>query len=67
MKRDPPTVTSGVRIGTAAMTTKGMTADGFIQTARLIDKVCKALAQDTFTDDFKASIRAEVNELVSSL
>lgn len=36
-----PKETSGVRIGTAAETTKGKTADDFIQIARRIDKIIK--------------------------
>ena len=35
--------TSGVRIGTAAMTTKGFTAEQFIATAHKIDEVIKKL------------------------
>ena len=36
-----PMQTSGVRIGTAAMTTKGFTAKDFVETAHKIDKVIK--------------------------
>ena len=36
-----PKETSGVRIGTAAMTTKGFTAEDFIEVAQIIDKVIK--------------------------
>lgn len=38
-----PMQTSGVRIGTAAMTTRGMTASGFITTAEIIKDVYNAL------------------------
>ena len=38
-----PMQTSGVRIGTAAMTTKGFTAAQFIDTAHKIDEVIKKL------------------------
>ena len=38
-----PMQTSGVRIGTAAMTTKGFTAEQFIATAHKIDEVIKKL------------------------
>lgn len=38
-----PSETSGVRIGTAPMTTKGYKEDDFIAVARIIDKVVKSL------------------------
>ena len=38
-----PMQTSGVRIGTAAMTTKGYTADDFIEVAHKIDKIISSL------------------------
>ncbi len=38
-----PAETSGVRIGTPAMTTKGFTKEQFIETARRIDKIIKSL------------------------
>jgi len=41
-----PFQTSGVRIGTAAMTTKGFTKEQFIEVARRIDKVIKKLQSE---------------------
>lgn len=38
-----PMQTSGVRIGTAAMTTKGFTKEKFVETARRIDKIIKSI------------------------
>lgn len=38
-----PSETSGIRIGTAAMTTKGYTEENFIAVARTIDKIIQAL------------------------
>ena len=38
-----PAETSGVRIGTAAMTTKGWKAEDFIKAARKIDEVIKGM------------------------
>lgn len=38
-----PMQTSGVRIGTAAMTTKGFTAEQFVETAHRIDAVIKSI------------------------
>ena len=40
-----PMQTSGVRIGTAAMTTKGFTAEQFVETARKIDKIIQSIQQ----------------------
>lgn len=37
----PPKVTSGLRIGSAAMTTRGFTKHDFIKTAQLIDKALR--------------------------
>lgn len=36
-----PTLTSGVRIGTAAMTTRGFTEEDFVDTARRIDRIIR--------------------------
>jgi glycine hydroxymethyltransferase len=54
-----PFVTSGVRIGTSAVTTRGMKEPEMERIAELIDRVLKA------TDDagVKASVRKEVREL----
>ena len=41
--RRPPSQTSGVRIGTAAMTTKGYTAADFCRVARRIDEVIRGM------------------------
>lgn len=42
-ERRSPMQTSGVRIGTAAMTTKGYTADDFIEVAHKIDRIISSL------------------------
>lgn len=41
-----PQQTSGVRIGTAAMTTKGYTAEDFIKVARTIDSIIKTMQEE---------------------
>ena len=41
--RRPPSQTSGVRIGTAAMTTRGYTAEDFCRVARRIDEVIRGM------------------------
>ena len=40
---ESPFVTSGVRIGTAAMTTKGYTAEDFCRVAHRIDEVVRQM------------------------
>ena len=62
-----PSVTSGVRIGTAAMTTRGFGKAEFIAAAHLIDKAVRALADGTFTDDTAAAIGAEARALIASV
>ena len=62
-----PSVTSGVRIGTAAMTTRGFGKAEFIAAAHLIDKAVRALAEGTFTDDTAAAIGAEARALIASV
>ena len=62
-----PQVTSGVRIGTAAMTTKGMTAEGFIATARVIDKVVRALQEKRFDEAFIESVKAETAAILAGI
>ncbi len=52
-----PFVTSGVRIGTAAMTTRGFKEEDFVKTAELIDYVL------THMDGDLSSVRAQVVEL----
>ncbi|MBQ6066307.1 MAG: serine hydroxymethyltransferase [Clostridia bacterium] len=42
-EKRPPSQASGVRIGTAPMTTKGFTAEDFINTAHKIDEVINAM------------------------
>ncbi len=62
-----PMVTSGVRVGTAAMTTRGMSAQGFVETARVIDRVVKALQSDGFTESFIASAKEDVARIVARI
>ena len=44
-EKRPPSQASGVRIGTAPMTTKGFTAQDFIDTAHKIDEVIRAMGE----------------------
>ncbi|MBI3233853.1 MAG: serine hydroxymethyltransferase, partial [Bacteroidetes bacterium] len=54
-----PFVTSGMRIGTSAMTTRGFTEKQFVEVAQLIDKVLV----NNESDSVIAEVRKEVNRL----
>ena len=57
-----PFVTSGMRLGTPAITTRGGTAEDMVQIAQLIDKVIMNHDNDTEL----AGIKKSVNEMMSS-
>lgn len=56
---ESPFVTSGIRIGSPAMTTRGFGEDEFKQVARLIDKVL----QDPENESLLGTVKEEVKEL----
>ncbi|GJM44693.1 MAG: serine hydroxymethyltransferase [Gemmatimonadota bacterium] len=58
----PPMITSGVRVGTPAVTTRGMGPDAMKRIARLMGRT---LANESEDDTVKAAIRAEVEALAS--
>ncbi len=60
-----PSVTSGVRIGTAAMTTRGFNEEKFVAAAHLIDEVVTALAAGTFTDETAALVGEKARALIA--
>ena len=62
-----PQVTSGARVGTAAMTTHGMDADGFVRTAGVIDRVIKALKADAFDDALIEACRADTASIIADI
>jgi len=58
----PPTLTSGVRIGTPAVTTRGMGKDAMVRIAKLI---ARTLANEHEDDATKAAIRKDVEALAA--
>ncbi|MDX8482351.1 serine hydroxymethyltransferase [Mesorhizobium sp. VK24D] len=62
-----PTVTSGVRLGTPACTTRGFLADEFRQVGRMTMRVIDGLAANGETGNaaVEAAVREEVHDLVS--
>ena len=61
---EKPTVTSGIRLGTPAVTTRGMKEEDMIVIADVIDKVLSANADDKETF---AAVIAEGKETISAL
>ncbi|CRH55338.1 serine hydroxymethyltransferase [Mycoplasmopsis arginini] len=58
---ESPLVSSGIRLGSAAMTSRGFGEDEFIILANLIDK----LLRDPYNDSLKMIIKKEVSKLTS--
>ncbi|WP_369991199.1 serine hydroxymethyltransferase [Mycoplasmopsis arginini] len=58
---ESPLVSSGIRLGSAAMTSRGFSEDEFIILANLIDK----LLRDPYNDSLKIIIKKEVSKLTS--
>ncbi|MBE2190535.1 MAG: serine hydroxymethyltransferase [Candidatus Kapabacteria bacterium] len=57
----PPLVTSGIRLGTPAMTTRGLKEDDFVQVAEFIDKVITNVGNESVY----VQVRNEVKEFTS--
>jgi len=58
-----PFVTSGIRIGTPAITTRGLKETDMEKVAELIDRVIS----DPENEENLGKVRQEVNEMMSSL
>jgi glycine hydroxymethyltransferase len=59
---ESPFVTSGIRLGTPALTTRGMEEDAMVEVADLIDRVLSNL-DDPEIDTIKDDVRNDVREL----
>jgi glycine hydroxymethyltransferase len=62
---EKPTVTSGIRLGSPAATTRGFGAAEFRTVGRLIAEVLRAASRDRDDNGAEARVRAEVTELCS--
>ena len=62
-----PMITSGVRIGTAAMTTRGLGGAGFMAVASIIDRVVKSILANQFDAHFADEIKNEVKIITQVL
>jgi glycine hydroxymethyltransferase len=63
--QESPFVTSGIRLGTPAVTTRGYTENDMETIAELIDEALTAAVRGTL-DEVRASLRARVQELSSA-
>ena len=57
-----PFITSGIRVGTAAMTTRGFKEDDMIKIVNYIDEVISNISNDAYL----ASIKTEINKWAGS-
>lgn len=60
---EKPTVTSGIRLGTPAPTTRGFTASDFQEVGKIIAGYLKEMQKGTMSEETKASYRKRVHAL----
>ena len=65
--QNSPFITSGVRIGTPAMTTRGLQKDNFVEIAHIIDSVLKDNSQENITGNTTNSSSTEANTTSDSM
>lgn len=54
----PPTVTSGIRIGTPCVTTRGMSEEQMEEIAEIIDRVVRNISNNSVLKDMKRKVQA---------
>jgi len=60
---ESPFVTSGIRIGTPAVTTRGLKEDGVIEVAKIIVKVIDNIKDDVLSESVMNEVKTEVSNI----
>ncbi len=56
--KERPAVTSGIRIGTPAMTSRGFGADAFVKTVDFIDRALRNYQDEAYLNELKEEVKA---------
>ena len=56
--KERPAVTSGIRIGTPAMTSRGFDADAFVKTVDFIDRALRNYQDEAYLNELKEEVKA---------